>query len=200
MKQSNSRNSAFQLTASQGGWRWQKLADPQTENISTHSLTRRLTEYLAHCYILRNISTHSLTRRLTTVSRMDFIGTGISTHSLTRRLTRVVLTFVAAGGISTHSLTRRLTVTGRTCRCTTRKFQLTASQGGWRYFCEKPFAFTIFQLTASQGGWLTPFIRQAAARCISTHSLTRRLTEQPSVYTAFAFISTHSLTRRLTPC
>ena len=36
-------------------------------NISTHSLTRRLTGYLADDDIFNGISTHSLTRRLTPV-------------------------------------------------------------------------------------------------------------------------------------
>ena len=33
------------------------------------------------------------------------------------------------------------------------KFQLTASQGGWRYVPGFTFLVVIFQLTASQGGW-----------------------------------------------
>ena len=38
------------------------------EDISTHNLTRRLTDYLLEGDILLCISTHSLTRRLTVIS------------------------------------------------------------------------------------------------------------------------------------
>ena len=77
--------------------------------ISTHSLTRRLTDtmnlslwtvryfnsqphkeadliFLAKSLSIP-ISTHSLTRRLTSVSLPGFVSVYISTHSLTRRLT-----------------------------------------------------------------------------------------------------------------
>ena len=55
------------------------------------------------------ISTHSLTRRLTKKAWREAKGMCISTHSLTRRLTTKILQMIAKGYISTHSLTRRLT-------------------------------------------------------------------------------------------
>ena len=55
----------FQLTASQGGWRQMLCCNPEYSNISTHSLTRRLTMLReVFCWWVK-ISTHSLTRRLT---------------------------------------------------------------------------------------------------------------------------------------
>ena len=57
-------------------------------DISTHSLTRRLTAGGVYHETEFYISTHSLTRRLTLLSVTENIYIGISTHSLTRRLTR----------------------------------------------------------------------------------------------------------------
>ena len=78
-------------------------------NISTHSLTRRLTGIECTGITLVVISTHSLTRRLTSKRIKKNIAKIISTHSLTRRLTFVTLTYDDDHIISTHSLTRRLT-------------------------------------------------------------------------------------------
>ena len=58
-------------------------------------------------------------------------------------------------------------------------FQLTASQGGWRIFHTHPKCLRIFQLTASQGGWLDTTGYLEIRGGISTHSLTRRLTATP---------------------
>ena len=120
-------------------------------HISTHSLTRRLTE---RCFLVkqvnnhfnsqpheeadwcdcrkhhyRNISTHSLTRRLTTYDSNVIASMPISTHSLTRRLTSRLTYPVEVNGISTHSLTRRLTAWAR-LKLKEMIFQLTASRGG----------------------------------------------------------------------
>ena len=57
-----------------------------------------------------DISTHSLTKRLTTTmpTKTNY-HIGISTHSLTKRLTNIKDNFFHLFGISTHSLTKRLT-------------------------------------------------------------------------------------------
>ena len=77
--------------------------------ISTHSLTKRLTDqkhrlrqvrfyfnsqpheeaddYFVLTVIGVDISTHSLTKRLTELSQKTYLLTSISTHSLTKRLT-----------------------------------------------------------------------------------------------------------------
>ena len=120
--------------------------------ISTHSLTRRLTLTYIRLYSIFVISTHSLTRRLTPVGPCGPMILPISTHSLTRRLT--VLPALSSWkaeyfnsqphkeadstahhradtiDISTHSLTRRLT-NDNLNGAVTLLFQLTASQGGW---------------------------------------------------------------------
>ena len=103
----------------------------QRINISTHSLTRRLTASaisIASSVVYFNsqphkeadrqgggklhtshISTHSLTRRLTRLIIIVIYFFFISTHSLTRRLTNCPTLQFASVCISTHSLTRRLT-------------------------------------------------------------------------------------------
>ena len=76
-----------------------------------------------------NISTHSLTRRLTEEDHETTQLLEISTHSLTRRLTKAIASSCKALCISTHSLTRRLTFLN-IFSISLSKFQLTASQGG----------------------------------------------------------------------
>ena len=100
-----------------------------------------------------------------------------------------------------------------------RWFQLTASQGGWPQMRVIVQLAGVFQLTASQGGWQFSSILPAHSRNfnsqphkeadnqqtgklshvhISTHSLTRRLTDLHIHQSNSGTISTHSLTRRLT--
>ena len=166
-------------------------------NISTHSLTRRLTFYNIDTDTAFYISTHSLTRRLTIPSPWSSPGIQyfnsqphkeadiccyslssyicISTHSLTRRLTCCHLYLFLLIFISTHSLTRRLThsrlhtsiyhpyfnsqphkeadYVAMHDDTVNKAFQLTASQGGWRYQYNNLAKLIKFQLTASQGGW-----------------------------------------------
>ena len=55
-----------------------------------------------------------------------------------------------------------------------------------------------FQLTASRRGWRWNYRRWNARSCISTHSLTKRLTSRYSIVNVRTNISTHSLTKRLT--
>ena len=59
--------------------------------ISTHSLTKRLTEIVRLSEECEKISTHSLTKRLTVVVDYAMEYTSISTHSLTKRLTMLTL-------------------------------------------------------------------------------------------------------------
>ena len=264
MKQSNSRNSAFQLTASQGGWphlagwplsvpyfnsqphkeadyEWavfvftfhhfnsqphkeadvgrlktqnqrrsyfnsqpHKEADSRIRNrpkhirISTHSLTRRLTNLMEKVSSMSLISTHSLTRRLTNFHDMNLDWLIISTHSLTRRLTNFHDMNLDCLIISTHSLTRRLTSYHFRMRhleiisthSLTRRLTTTMGTGN--------MDLVQFQLTASQGGWHLRFKSKSFTKRISTHSLTRRLTSTSFLIFRNTGISTHSLTRRLT--
>ena len=121
----------FQLTASQGGWRWFVRQSNDCEYISTHSLTRRLTPITHKTHVSHYISTHSLTRRLTVSYRKCFHGCSISTHSLTRRLTKCcssVITFSRYFNSQPHKEADGKQHQKEHCQ---RIFQLTASQGGW---------------------------------------------------------------------
>ena len=66
------------------GYKW------NYESISTHILTRRMTEEHVDNLTEANISTHILTRRMTRRSRGRMILLCISTHILTRRMTLLV--------------------------------------------------------------------------------------------------------------
>ena len=143
----------FQLTASQGGWQTTARKRPRGTDISTHSLTRRLTEE----YMKRVFNFY------------------ISTHSLTRRLTPTCNAVVACATFQLTASQGGWPVSHFHSRCKT-VFQLTASQGGWHFvvpvflivllhFNSQPhkeadvsqhtrcFGIWTFQLTASQGGW-----------------------------------------------
>ena len=103
-------------------------------DISTHSLTKRLTHHKGILVQLRNISTHSLTKRLTISNALKLIEEGISTHSLTKRLTKGDWSGVHIRFISTHSLTKRLTISSLMVFFIPSGFQLTASRRGWRQY------------------------------------------------------------------
>ena len=197
MKQSNSRNSAFQLTASQGGWPhlagW-PLSVPYF-NSQPHKEADKDVIVPSRPIWYFNSQPHKeadwwpgkrvmwwrwfqLTAsqggwRVTRSWKTSWLA--ISTHSLTRRLTIFALSEDHCMCISTHSLTRRLT------------------EENQRILCER-----VFQLTASQGGWPASIKVIAVGAIISTHSLTRRLTIRYTIVNRCVLISTHSLTRRLT--
>ena len=121
---------AFQLTASQGGWRSDPRKMERHCNISTHSLTRRLTDLILLANGQSDISTHSLTRRLT-VCLISNSSQQENFNSQPHKEADGLLPFICRlDSISTHSLTRRLTK-GASCQGSFEAFQLTASQGGW---------------------------------------------------------------------
>ena len=186
--------------------------------ISTHSLTRRLTGNSSYILSANYISTHSLTRRLTTSDTiLDIVKSDFNSQphkEADEYETEIQMDIF----ISTHSLTRRLTEENQRILCE-RVFQLTASQGGWPQMRVIVQLAGVFQLTASQGGWQFSSILPAHSRNfnsqphkeadnqqtgklshvhISTHSLTRRLTDLHIHQSNSGTISTHSLTRRLT--
>ena len=147
---------------------------------------------------IRNISTHSLTKRLTHLWKEATAGKYISTHSLTKRLTTLMMDFFFShshfnsqpheeadgrpGWLSAYPLI----------------FQLTASRRGW---LPEEFSLPlveVFQLTASRRGWPAFLNDLISYHIISTHSLTKRLTETGNTRLKRGDISTHSLTKRLT--
>ena len=254
--------SIFQLTASRRGWQFILFLLFCILCISTHSLTKRLTNGVQVPHIFRNISTHSLTKRLTACQYLqkplksyfnsqpheeadpwisaDWTYAYISTHSLTKRLTFNASGLLSWCSISTHSLTKRLTVVWNIPYASV-VFQLTASRRGWPFFFRCVICHPAFQLTASRRGWQIRHLFLSKQRyfnsqpheeadynqktCdlahwyfnsqpheeadwyrwsklqvsrISTHSLTKRLTNILHVFYRGRSISTHSLTKRLT--
>ena len=197
MKQSNSRNSAFQLTASQGGWPhlagW-PLSVPYF-NSQPHKEADKDVIVPSRPIWYFNSQPHK---------EADFGSPSALIYTL-----------------YFNSQPHKEADVSQHTRCFgIWTFQLTASQGGWRdrySFCPKRQDFNsqphkeadrlifmhshqanLFQLTASQGGWRWNGDMYGVCRYISTHSLTRRLTRYRLDLRPQLYISTHSLTRRLT--
>ena len=146
------------------------------QDISTHSLTKRLT---INSFQLQNhffISTHSLTKRLTRLLFLPLLRLRyFNSQPHEEADDRCVQSFLWVI-ISTHSLTKRLTGVDVSI------FSL----------------IEIFQLTASRRGWQCQVTMISIINIISTHSLTKRLTADNEYYYTYPDISTHSLTKRLT--
>ena len=168
-------------------------------NISTHSLTKRLTLKQIRPEAYEHISTHSLTKRLTCWKECYQSGIGISTHSLTKRLTVTFQNIYIYIEISTHSLTKRLTGSIEYGFKFLQTFQLTASRRGWRP-CTMVAVCDHWHFNSQP--------HEEADMCISSSTLYEwkfQLTASRRgwriiIYDTidFFFISTHSLTKRLT--
>ena len=76
-------------------------------------------------------------------------------------------------------------------------FQLTASQGGWQLMTMNTFNVVLFQLTASQGGWRQKS-KQKYSHPYFNSQPHKEADDQPVNHLFSTEISTHSLTRRLT--
>ena len=186
---------AFQLTALQGGWPVKKGKGRKARyfNSQPHKEADRFSQTQETLQNYFNSQPHK---------EADAWDAGvpmrlpISTHSLTRRLTECSWTKGEYDFISTHSLTRRLT--HKPYKAYLEKlFQLTASQGGWLQLTEWWYNHQSFQLTASQGGWL---IWKIIVRII-LHFNSQPHKEADEIFynnSKIINISTHSLTRRLT--
>ena len=188
-------------------------------NISTHSLTRRLTNHFLNRRNEMSISTHSLTRRLTITGGEVDDWFNISTHSLTRRLT-VMAEIIQFLLVYFNSQPHKEADYAHTTRdiqswyfnsqphkeadkphdiCSTDICISTHSlTRRLTQYSDGLAPVSIFQLTASQGGWPGTLSVSGDTGLISTHSLTRRLTRKNFVFVICKRISTHSLTRRLT--
>ena len=158
----------FQLTASRRGWRRPSTIFCNAVNISTHSLTKRLT--------LSAVNVPELISFQLTASRRGWHQPEMErfrwrTFQLTasRRgwlvWTDIVFELLH---ISTHSLTKRLTTNFSDCEYD-----------------------RIFQLTASRRGWQVALGGFQSYQQISTHSLTKRLTP---IYSYTSRIFTFQLT------
>ena len=105
---SQDRIGAFQLTSSRRGWLYRTGSLGHYSVISTHILTKRMTEKPLPGIRKEHISTHILTKRMTVSLSTYTSYIEISTHILTKRMTVVVIS-------------HQFTIT----------FQLTSSRRGW---------------------------------------------------------------------
>ena len=121
----------------------------------------------------------------------------ISTHIFTRRMTATCTNTTVSNIISTHILTKRMTVSvlpsGFVC-----SFQLTSSRRGWRTSRCSASLWILFQLTSSRRGWPRMIDYQFRINPISTHILTKRMTDPAGGSITLYCISTHILTKRMT--
>ena len=145
-----------------------------------------------------NISTHSLTGRLTCCMRSFPLSSRISTHSLTGRLTRYALDLACCDLISTHSLTGRLTIYGLLSDFLKTYFNSQPHReadelGNREPPCDGHFNSQPHREADKASLHVLPVVAD-----ISTHSLTGRLTECGVCRCWRCTISTHSLTGRLT--
>ena len=143
----------FQLTASRRGWQ----------------------QVVEQIHVVSDISTHSLTKRLTSGDYFKWVTLAISTHSLTKRLTnRNPETYCSK--IFQLTASRRGWLSFSEYFWLTRIFQLTASRRGWPAKNDGEHTLDAFQLTASRRGWRHRRCTVKLYGTISTHSLTKRLT------------------------
>ena len=143
----------FQLTASRRGWHDLtvillfhthfnsqpheeadgKVAEGETAlDISTHSLTKRLTKEEKTSSSLLVFQLTASRRGWPHLWKFKLGKPSISTHSLTKRLTGTGWRYNRSSCISTHSLTKRLTLFHVPSVLAVGRFQLTASRRGWR--------------------------------------------------------------------
>ena len=190
---------AFQLTASRGGWQY--CMSLQECHFYFNSQPHEEADETPNGYVLGkiNISTHSLTRRLT-----QRICHGITPFSFQLTASRggwrySEKEYYKAISISTHSLTRRLTAIVLLVKNWDTVFQLTASRGGWRQLinCEKQNSnISTHSLTRR----LTKFGIYCGYYWYNFNSQPHEEADGvlQDTHHSPTFISTHSLTRRLT--
>ena len=145
----------FQLTSSRRGWHLWRYphehsrhfnSHPHEEDdcgtvtvksqsviISTHILTKRMTECTFVTSRNTSISTHILTKRMT-VQNGSIVGGKTFQLTSSRRGWRFIRVKVEWSIlISTHILTKRMTIISKSVPEPIYKFQLTSSRRGWRW-------------------------------------------------------------------
>ena len=142
----------FQLTASQGGWHYELRGTGNAETISTHSLTRRLTPIYTRSFAM-TVFQLTASQGGWRYDHPECLWYNRHFNSQPHKEADYKNHSREGGwNISTHSLTRRLTKQ-EIEELHIKRFQLTASQGGWHSLITSYAVWFIFQLTASQGGW-----------------------------------------------
>ena len=165
----------FQLTASRRGWRetrryWGRLMNYFNSQPHEEADDYDISSIIQGWYFNSQPHEEADSIRSCADGRWN-----ISTHSLTKRLTQKSLNLY-------HSLIFQLTASRRGWQRGGRIwkepkiFQLTASRRGWRRSPSLPQGCHLFQLTASRRGWHESGRSAPNDDTISTHSLTKRLT------------------------
>ena len=167
----------FQLTASRRGWRKSREAGGEPMIFQLTASRRGWPGRRHRDKALNHISTHSLTKRLTVRRASNSSGSWKHFNSQPHEEADISYTGKATGKSA---------------------FQLTASRRGWRSVAFIVCSSDLFQLTASRRGWQHVLHVLNLLICISTHSLTKRLTYFKAGGKPPSYISTHSLTKRLT--
>ena len=167
------------------------------QHISTHILTKRMTNSKKEVQSVVHISTHILTKRMTMTGKSRHKERNISTHILTKRMTtasfpaspppifqltssqrgwrRIRRNFKRVSHFNSHPHKEDDASSAAMNRAAF-IFQLTSSQRGWqRDLLPSPISIS-FQLTSSQRGWLDRYPSQFSSHHISTHILTKRMT------------------------
>ena len=149
---------------------------PPCCRISTHILTKRMTSSFDWRERLNFISTHILTKRMTSGNAGWNNCCGISTHILTKRMTITYINQIIAQYISTHILTKRMTPEGMEDELPFKYFNSHPhEEDDWPRHTARPDPST-FQLTSSRRGWRIADAPVAPYVDISTHILTKRMT------------------------
>ena len=144
------------------------------------------------------ISTHILTKRMTGRLQSKYTTKNISTHILTKRMTFIHLCSPPYLSISTHILTKRMTASDNKCSLLHSLFQLTSSRRGWPSFRLHPVVWYHFNSHPHEEDDKNIYIFCLQVD-ISTHILTKRMTNHHPLLQATLDISTHILTKRMTP-
>ena len=124
-----------------------------------------------------SISTHILTKRMTNSHCLSFCVSHISTHILTKRMTCQNGYFIIPGVISTHILTKRMTFPPRLSYQLDNHFNSHPheeddfAEAGKRY----RYLISTHILTKRMTKF---FIKEGRGNGISTHILTKRMTKE----------------------
>ena len=166
----------FQLTSSQGGWRNPHCHFVVQFPFNSHPHKEDDLRLTGFGYLLVSFNSHPHKEDDIRYLMVPLLCS-LSTHILTRRMTSEFLFIQSNYTLSTHILTRRMTFPNES-ESSPAIFQLTSSQGGWRTKTFQTNWSFFFQLTSSQGGWLHMGKDDKTLIHLSTHILTRRMTEQ----------------------
>ena len=143
------------------------------------------------------ISTHILTKRMTGTHAASSLCMVFQLTSSRRGWRSWCCSYELCNCISTHILTKRMTLSPF-FKMYVKIFQLTSSQRGWLFAYFSLFWIKTFQLTSSRRGWHWKHLQAIQKSEISTHILTKRMTDDIEKSKAAPYISTHILTKRMT--